>query len=70
MKNSTDEGFFSCSCCCKILSLYTKSNLSMVLRNIHGKFSISLKFIANNTFSEPQPDSALQLGEIIFLDFF
>ena len=30
----------------------------MVLENIYGKFSPSLKIMAKNIFHEPQPDSA------------
>ena len=48
----------------KTITLHTITNLYAVLENIYGELSCSLKIIAKNNFSEPQPDSPshLKLG--------
>ena len=43
---------------CKIKSLYTINNLSVVIEMIAVYFSYGLKMMSRNTLSEPQPDSA------------
>ena len=42
-----------------ILPIHTVTHLGAVLKNIYGKFSYSLKIMAINYFSQPQPDSAM-----------
>ena len=51
-------------------------NLCVVLDKIYGKFSFSFTILVKNTFSEPQHDSAYEVGQnnnrenLIFITFF
>ena len=45
----------------KNVLLYTINNISMVFKIIISYFSCILKMMYNNTFPEPQPDSASYL---------